>query len=112
REQMFRVLMNLIRNGVEALASAGMEPGRPPRIRVQGWLNHKEAVIEVSDTGPGVPVSTRVQLFTPFRSSRAGGSGLGLVISADLVRGHGGAIILVDGANAEGSGAKFRISLP
>jgi len=112
REQMFRVLMNLIRNGVEALTSAMTETGRPARIRVQGWLDKREAVIEVSDTGPGVPVSARAQLFTPFSSSRAGGSGLGLVISADLVRGHGGAIILVDGANAEGSGAKFRISLP
>jgi C4-dicarboxylate-specific signal transduction histidine kinase len=106
------VLMNLIRNGVEALTSAMTETGRPARIRVQGWLDKREAVIEVSDTGPGVPVSARAQLFTPFSSSRAGGSGLGLVISADLVRGHGGAIILVDGANAEGSGAKFRISLP
>ncbi|MGA3342277.1 MAG: HAMP domain-containing sensor histidine kinase [Methylocella sp.] len=112
REQMFRVLMNLIRNGVEALTSAMTEIGRSARIRVQGWLDKREAVIEVSDTGPGVPVSARAQLFTPFSSSRAGGSGLGLVISADLVRGHGGAIILVDGANAEGSGAKFRISLP
>jgi signal transduction histidine kinase len=112
REQMFRVLMNLIRNGVEALESARAEPGRPARIRVAGWLYNREAVIEVSDNGPGVPVSTRAQLFTPFSSSRAGGSGLGLVIAADLVRGHGGAIILVTGANEEDSGAKFQITLP
>jgi signal transduction histidine kinase len=112
REQMFRVLMNLIRNGVEALESAMMEPGRPARIRVQGGLKNGEAVIEVSDTGPGMPASARVQLFTPFSSGRAGGSGLGLVISADLVRGHGGTIMLVDGANEEGSGATFRITLP
>src|SRR5476649_2065948 len=68
REQMFRVLMNLIRNGVEAVDSARMEPGPPGRIRVQGWLNNKEAVIEVSDTGPGVPAGARAQLFTPFSS--------------------------------------------
>ncbi|HUZ91773.1 MAG TPA: HAMP domain-containing sensor histidine kinase, partial [Methylocella sp.] len=112
REQMFRVLMNLIRNGVEALESPMMEPRRPARIRVQGGLNNGEAVIEVSDTGPGMPASARAQLFTPFNSGRAGGSGLGLVISADLVRGHGGSIMLVDDANEEGSGAKFRITLP
>jgi signal transduction histidine kinase len=112
REQMFRVLMNLIRNGVEAVDSARMEPGPPGRIRVQGWLNNKEAVIEVSDTGPGVPAGARAQLFIPFSSSRAGGSGLGLVIAADLVRCNGGAIMLAATENVEGSGAKFRIVLP
>jgi len=112
REQMFRVLMNLIRNGVEAFESTGVEPGRPKRITVQGWLDNREAVIEVVDTGPGVPVSARTTLFIPFSSNRSGGSGLGLVIAADLVRGHGGAIVLVPGANEEGFGAKFRITLP
>ncbi len=112
REQMFRVLMNLIRNGVEAFESTGVEPGRPKRITVQGCLDNREAVIEVVDTGPGVPVSARAKLFIPFSSNRSGGSGLGLVIAADLVRGHGGAIVLVPGANEEGFGAKFRITLP
>ena len=73
-------------------------------------MNNEQAVIDVSDTGPGVPVSARAQLFTPFSSSRAGGSGLGLVIAADLVRGHGGTIMLVADAKEEGSGAKFRIT--
>lgn len=117
REQMFRVLMNLIRNGVEALANARAEGKEPfasiPQVRVEGWRNEREAVIEVSDTGPGVPLSMRAQLFTPFSSSRAGGSGLGLVIAADLVRGHGGTISLVTGAHEKkGSGATFRIVVP
>jgi len=112
REQMFRVLMNLIRNGVEAVDGARMETEGPGRIRVQGWLNNREVQIEVSDTGPGVPVSARAQLFTPFSSSRAGGSGLGLVIAADLVRGNGGIIMLATAENLEGGGAKFRIVLP
>jgi signal transduction histidine kinase len=112
REQMFRVLMNLIRNGVEAVDGARMEAGGPGQIRVQGWLTNREALIEVSDTGPGVPVSARAQLFTPFSSSRAGGSGLGLVIAADLVHGNGGIIMLAAAENVEGGGAKFRIVLP
>ncbi len=69
-------------------------------------------MIEVADTGPGVPASARARLFTAFSSSRSGGSGLGLVIAADLVRGHGGAITLVSGADEENSGAKFRVTLP
>jgi len=112
REQMFRVLMNLLRNGAEALETAGAEPGRPKRIRVESWLEDKTAVIEVADTGPGVPASARARLFTAFSSSRSGGSGLGLVIAADLVRGHGGAIALVPGADEENAGAKFHITLP
>ncbi|MGH6801656.1 MAG: sensor histidine kinase, partial [Methylocella sp.] len=112
REQVFRVLMNLLRNGAEALENAGAEPGRPKRIRVESWLEDKTAVIEVADTGPGVPASARARLFTAFSSSRSGGSGLGLVIAADLVHGHGGAIALVPGADDENSGAKFRITLP
>jgi signal transduction histidine kinase len=112
REQMFRVLMNLLRNGAEALETTRAEPGRPKRIRVESWLEDKTAVIEVADTGPGVPASARARLFTAFSSSRSGGSGLGLVIAADLVHGHGGAITLVPGADEENSGAKFHITLP
>jgi signal transduction histidine kinase len=70
-------------------------------------------VIEVFDNGPGVPAAARAQLFTAFFSSnRVGGSGLGLVIAADLVRAHGGSIILVPSANDGGQGARFRIALP
>ena len=69
-------------------------------------------MIEVADTGPGVPESARARLFTAFSSSRTGGSGLGLVISADLVHGHGGAITLVTGADEDNPGAKFHITLP
>jgi signal transduction histidine kinase len=98
REQMFRVLMNLVRNGAEALENARAEPGRPKRIRVSSWLEDKTAVIEVADTGPGVAASARARLFTAFSSNRSGGSGLGLVIAADFVHGHGGAITLVPGA--------------
>jgi signal transduction histidine kinase len=112
REQMFRVLMNLVRNGADALENASLESGHPKRIRVKSWLEGRSAVIEVADTGPGVPASARDRLFTPFGSGRSGGSGLGLVIAADLVRGHGGAITLVSGADEKSSGARFRITLP
>jgi signal transduction histidine kinase len=112
REQMFRVLMNLLRNSAEALENAKMGTGRPKRIRAESWLEDKTAVIEVTDTGPGVPASAQARLFTAFSSSRSGGSGLGLVIAADLVHGHGGAITLVPGAGEKNSGAKFHITLP
>ncbi len=112
RGQMFRALVNLLRNSAEALENAGAEPGRPKRIRVEAWLENKTAVIEVADSGPGVPASVRPRLFTAFSSSRSGGSGLGLVIAADLVHGHGGAITLAPSVDEENTGAKFHITLP
>ena len=112
REQMFRVVMNLVRNGVQALETVAPEQGPPKRIKAGAWFEDKTAVIEVSDTGPGIPPSARARLFTPFSSSRSGGSGLGLVIAADLVRVHGGTIALISGAGQQGPGATFRVALP
>ena len=62
------------------------------------------------DDGPGLPLKARENLFKAFKGSvRRGGSGLGLAIAAELVRGHGGALSLVE--SGEG-GTRFRIDLP
>ncbi|QXX76162.1 HAMP domain-containing sensor histidine kinase [Methylovirgula sp. HY1] len=110
-EQMFRVLTNLIRNGHEALVRAGPSPGQSARVTATAHHEGGRAVIEIADTGPGVPPMVRAQLFTPFsNSSRPGGSGLGLAIAADLVRAHSGSITLVN--DADSTGAIFRVTLP
>ena len=90
--------------------------GKPPKgdaatlqIRITGRREGSVAIIEVSDTGPGVPAKAREHLFEAFQTSgRPGGSGLGLAIAAELVRAHGGDIHLVEGT----IGATFRISIP
>ena len=110
-EQMFRILMNLLRNGVEALERAGPAPGRLPVVRVRAWRESAFTIIEVADTGPGVPLAIRPKIFTAFQnSSRPGGSGLGLAIVADLIRAHGGTIELR--SDAEDGGATFKIFMP
>ncbi len=108
-DQLFRVLLNLARNAVQALeARAPNEPSRD-QLRITGRREGAVVVIEVADTGPGVPEKARAHLFEAFQgSTRTGGSGLGLAISADLVRAHGGEIRLVEGT----IGATFRITLP
>ena len=84
------------------------DPGRD-QIRITGRREGAVAVIEVSDTGPGVSQKAREHLFEAFQSStRTGGSGLGLVIAAELVRAHGGEIRLVDGT----IGATLRLTIP
>ncbi len=79
------------------------------QIRITGRREGSVAIIEVSDTGPGVPAKAREHLFEAFQTSgRPGGSGLGLAIAAELVRAHGGDIHLVEGT----IGATFRIAIP
>jgi signal transduction histidine kinase len=103
-DQLFRVLLNLVRNAEQALE------GQPAtQIRITGRREGAVAIIEVSDTGPGIPPATRENLFKAFQTSgRPGGSGLGLVIAAELVGAHGGQIHLVEGT----IGATFRITIP
>jgi signal transduction histidine kinase len=108
-DQLFRVILNLTRNALQALESrAPNEPGRD-QLRLTGRREGAVAVIEVSDTGPGVTEQARAHLFEAFQgSTRRGGSGLGLAIAAELVRAHGGEIRLVDGT----IGATFRLIIP
>ena len=108
-DQLFRTLLNLARNAVQALESrAARDPGRD-QVRITGRREGAVVVIEVSDTGPGISDKAREHLFDAFQSStRTGGSGLGLAIAAELVRAHGGEIRLVEGT----IGATFSLTIP
>jgi signal transduction histidine kinase len=108
-DQLFRVLLNLSRNAVQALETrAPNDPGRD-QIRMTGQREGAVVVLEVSDTGPGLTEKTRAHLFEAFQgSTRPGGAGLGLAIAAELVRAHGGEISPVAGT----IGATFRLTIP
>jgi signal transduction histidine kinase len=108
-DQLFRVLLNLVRNAAQALESEPQGHIGAMQIRITGRREGSVAILEISDTGPGVPAKTREHLFEAFQTSgRPGGSGLGLAIAAELIRAHGGDIHLVEGT----IGATFRISIP
>ena len=108
-DQLFRILLNLVRNAAQALEGQPRHDAATRQIRITGRREGSVAIIEVSDTGPGVPARARDHLFEAFQASgRSGGSGLGLAIAAELVRAHGGDIHLVEGT----IGATFRISIP
>jgi hypothetical protein len=112
-DQLFRILLNLARNAVQALEArevkdATKDPGRD-QIRITGRREGAVVMIEVSDTGPGLPERARAHLFEAFQgSTRTGSVGLGLAIVAELVRAHGGEIRLVEGT----IGATFRLIIP
>ena len=66
-------------------------------------------VIEVADDGPGIPPELRDRLFDPFVSTKDGGTGLGLALTHQIVRDHGGTITVT---SPPGEGATFAIALP
>jgi signal transduction histidine kinase len=107
-EQLFRVIHNLCRNAVEALAQ---DPGIERRtVLVSGLRTGSVVSIAIEDNGPGMPEKARENLFAAFRGSvRSGGTGLGLAIARELVLAHGGTIALVEKATP---GTLFRIELP
>jgi signal transduction histidine kinase len=105
RDQLFRVLLNLARNADQALATDG-----GGLISISAWRQRDRMVIEVADTGKGVPAAAQAHLFEAFAgSTRPGGTGLGLPIAREIMRAHGGDIEL---AHTGDNGTAFQLTLP
>ncbi|MEW6217973.1 MAG: ATP-binding protein [Thermodesulfobacteriota bacterium] len=104
RKQLQQVVVNLLDNGVAALAAGG-------RLKVSLALDrdHKRVILEVADNGPGVPDEDKPRVFEPYFSTKKGGTGLGLAIASSVVAGHGGYMRVRDNP---GGGAVFVVDLP
>jgi signal transduction histidine kinase len=103
-EHLFRALQNLIRNAAEAIGDGFGD------ISVRCYDMGAEAVIEVADTGPGLPDHARDNLFKPFKgTTHEHGAGLGLVNVQEIMHAHGGEIRLV---KSDAAGTVFRLHLP
>ena len=104
KEQMQRVMVNLLDNAIAASGPAG-------EVRVTTSYNPDLAMaaIEVADNGPGIDPHDRERVFEPYFSRKPGGSGLGLTIVSSIVSDHNGFLRLKD--NPDG-GALFIIELP
>src|SRR5687768_11431178 len=96
---------NLIRNSLEACASAGV----PPRITVNGEVSGGDLTVVVEDNGPGFEPEALAKAFQPFATTKATGTGLGLAIVQKVIVSHNGHI---SAGNRAGGGARFRIRLP
>ncbi|MFG0305742.1 MAG: two-component regulator propeller domain-containing protein [Phycisphaerales bacterium JB040] len=110
RVQLQQVLLNLIGNAAEAMASAGSRPDDPPVVVVRGRAA-KEGFVEITveDSGPGFPDDRVAQVFEPFYTTKASGMGLGLCICRTIVTAHGGRIWA---ENNPDRGASVHILLP
>jgi signal transduction histidine kinase len=105
-EQLYRVIANLVRNARQAIVNTG----QPGEITVTAGEDARAWIIRVRDTGPGLPPKAREHLFKPFQGGATkGGTGLGLTIAAELVRGHGGGLSL---EHSDARGTTFCITLP
>jgi two-component system sensor kinase FixL len=105
RVQIQQVLINLMRNGMEAMRDSET---RLLTVRTAPSADGLVS-IEVSDTGPGIAEDIATQLFKPFVTTKAGGMGIGLSISKRIVESHGGTI---DVRRNSHGGATFRFTLP
>jgi signal transduction histidine kinase len=103
RSRVERTFANLIGNAVEAMAGGG-------EVRITAEMQDGSAIVHVEDTGPGIALEIRAQLFQPFVSlGKRNGLGLGLALSRQTVLDHGGDMWV---ESASGRGARFSFRLP
>jgi signal transduction histidine kinase len=101
---LYQVVLNLMKNAIEATPRGG-------RVDVRAQCENDHLVIAVTDTGPGIPPDVLPRLFEPFYTLKATGegTGLGLVISQDLIEKQGGTVVA---ANRPQGGAVFTVRIP
>ena len=110
-DRLLQVFLNLLRNGAEAMdGTEGELIVRTRFERVAPQVGGRAAaVVEVADRGSGIAPEIQRQLFNPFFTTKAGGTGLGLPIAVRIVEEHGGTIEVQD---RQGGGTTFRVLLP
>jgi signal transduction histidine kinase len=106
QQQLKQALINVLSNSEQAMENSGGK-----EIYFRTWVDRDagRAVIEVTDTGGGIPPEVMQNIFNPFFTTKVKGTGLGLAITNKIAKSHGGDVEVV---NREGSGVTFRIKLP
>ena len=102
-----QAVSNLLRNAVEACSGRS----EPPRIRIDGAIDHAQQLLRlaVADNGPGVDPAIREKIFQPFFTTKERGTGLGLALVQKIVVTHNGRMTL---AASDSGGAAFQMTLP
>ena len=108
-----RVLLNLINNALQAVAEKRKTAGSAyiPTVTVSTGLEGENVIVRIADNGPGIPATVADKIFQPFFTTKPAGqgTGLGLSLSYDIVKAHGGFLRM---ETEEGAGTTFTIQLP
>jgi signal transduction histidine kinase len=106
RMQLQQVVLNLVKNAIDA-----MDAQAAPTKRLQIMTSHykNSVILQIDDSGPGIPDKARNLIFDPFFTTKPNGMGLGLSICRQIVQAHGGNLIL---AKSSHLGSSFQIELP
>ena len=106
REELQQVILNLVMNAQQAMSA----PAGPRVLSVRTSMSSGDAVLEVRDTGPGIPTELAGKVFEPFYTTKSAGAGpgLGLSLSLGIANAHQGHLELVSAS----SGCCFRLTLP
>ena len=107
RTQMQQVLLNLVRNAIEAMMSVDRRARRMRVVTQPG--GNSSVLLSVEDSGLGIPEGDRPRIFDPFFTTKRTGSGLGLSICRTIIEDHGGDLRL---ARTDSRGSVFEIALP
>lgn len=108
-EQIRQVLWNLFLNGCDAMPEGGTLHVSTERVRPGGIIQEGGVMITIRDTGEGFSQKALSQIFTPFCTTKEGGTGLGLAVVKRIVEGLRGRVL---GQNHQNGGAEIRIVLP
>ena len=104
REKMKQVLLNLVKNGIEASGGQG-------RVVVSSRLRKKHVEVIVSDSGAGIPEAVRKRMFFPFFTTKEQGTGLGLCIAKRIVEDHPGSLFQLESEEGKGTVVTVRLAL-
>lgn len=106
RLQIEQVILNLVRNSIEAMTEHGTRRGH---IKIVSRGNDDYFKVSISDNGPGIPPASLTDIFNPFYTSKEKGTGLGLSISQSIAEAHGGDLNLERNGK---SGTTFTLTIP
>ena len=109
REQIEQVLLNLLKNAIEALAENDEEGKAFKKIILKAGIQESNAIICIADNGTGIEEEALKKIFIPFFTTKKHGSGIGLSLSKQIMRQHEGSISATSTINV---GTEFTLRFP
>jgi PAS domain S-box-containing protein len=116
REQLYQALVNLVANALDAMPEGGSlsvrvaaADGIDPFVAPSQWVRHRRVVVEIADTGVGIPADQARHVFNPFFTTKPSGTGLGLALVHKIVEDHGGSVSF---RGTPSGGTTFTVTLP